>query len=106
MSKPAYVQVFDLPAVGKIAAVVMDAEEFKSVIDEFEMAEGWIGDSTGSNMSRDSNKYEDLRKGGHIPGIFRGTKTERFFRRYNVPDDVNVMSACVRGLAKRMQVLS
>jgi hypothetical protein len=96
-----YFQIFNFPNIGKLASVVLDREDFMAIIDEFELAEGYVGNHD-ETTNKDPSKYEALRKAEHIPAIFRGSKTERFFRRLGIPEDVKVMSAIVRGGGKQL----
>ena len=97
-----YVMFYQLPHSGqKMVSVVLDRADFMSIIDEFEQESGRIGTSVNETSSR-PEQFEALRQAEHIPMIFRGTKTEKFFQRFNIPDDVQMMSAIVRGGGQRL----
>lgn len=96
-----YVEVYEFQNIGKMASVVLDREDFMAIIDEFEKAEGMVG-NWQEVSNKDKGRYERLREAEHIPAIFRGTKTDTFFKRFNIPDDVNVMSAIVRGGGRKI----
>lgn len=96
-----YLEIFEFPNIGKLASVVLDREDFMSVIDEFEKMDGLIGGPLGM-VRGDPAKFEALRQAEHLPMVMRGTKTEVFFQRFGIPDDVRVMSAIVRGGGKKI----
>lgn len=91
MSEQPYVQEFELPDGRVITSVVMDREDFETLIDELIAAEihGLTPDVA-----------EQVKKVGHIPMMGRGTKTEFVFERYGATG--KLISMIIRGQGRRI----
>jgi hypothetical protein len=95
MSKP-HVSVFEMPNMGKIASVVMDQEDFDALCDDIE--ESLIRDiQSGVHVDIDT-----IRETKHLPLMGRGTKTEKYFNKFNVDKEINKMCAIVRGQGREV----
>jgi hypothetical protein len=95
--------VMPLPNGKKIASIVMDQEEFDGLLDEYEMISGNVLTKDGK-LGELKSQIEAIRRAKQIPMMMKGTKTKRFFDRYDVPSDVDMLCVAVRGLAQRMGV--
>jgi len=95
MLKP-HVSVFEMPNMGKIASVVMDQEDFDALCDDIE--ESLIRDvRLGTHADIDA-----IREAKHLPLMGRGTKTEKYFNKFNVDKEINKMCAIVRGQGREV----
>jgi len=91
MSEKPYVTEFELPDGRVITSVVMDREEFETLIDELIEAE--IHGLT-------PEVADQVKKLGHIPMMGRGTKTEFVFERYGATG--KLISMIIRGQGRRI----
>jgi len=86
MSEQPFVQEFEMPDGRVVTSVVMDREEFETLIDELIKAEihGLTPDVAGQ-----------VKELGHIPLMGRGAKTEFVFERYGATG--KMISIIIRG---------
>jgi hypothetical protein len=86
-----------------IASIVVDEDEFMSLVDEFKGIISVVG-----NNRMAEEQVEALKKARHVPLIKKGEKTKFIFERYGVKKDVIFAAIVVRGMAdeiiKRMGV--
>lgn len=88
-----YVRHFDFPDNKNVTAVVLDKVDFDAVCDElFEILESW-----GQPAQQ---VIEAIKEAENIPAMVRGTKTQKFFDRWNVK--TSMLSVIVRGAGMRV----
>jgi hypothetical protein len=91
MSEKPFVREFEMPDGRVFASVVMDREDFETLIDELLAAE-----VEGLTPEMAAN----VKKIGHIPMMARGTKTEFVFERFEL--SCNLLSMIIRGQGRKI----
>lgn len=93
MTEP-FVKEFDIQGT-KVTSVVLDPEDFEAFCDE--LIDVF---NVGSGERTNREGVEKIRKAGHLPLMAKGTKTEKFFTRWNVK--TAHMGVIKRGAFQRM----
>ena len=91
MSEKPYVTEFGLPDGRVITSVVMDREDFETLVDDLVKVE-----IHGLQL----DTIAELKQIGHIPLMARGTKTEFVFERFGVTS--KLVSLIIRGQGRRI----
>jgi hypothetical protein len=91
MPEKPFVQEYEMPDGTVITSVVMDREDFESLLDE--LAQVKISGLT-------PEEAEQVKKIGYVPLLSRGAKTEFVFERYGVSG--KLISMIIRGQGQRI----
>lgn len=87
-------KVFKLIDNKQITSVVMDQSDFDTLCDDLE------GIQLRDGRSTSKSDVDTIRASKHIPFMYRGTATEKFFDKYEVETDY--MCVIVRGEVKNL----